>query len=86
MDDPPIGLLNYHEDLTERLSELPMPALLLWGDADPISPVKVGEKLAAHLPHADLRIFAGADHDLAYTHAASVAALIDQHLTQVDRD
>lgn len=80
----PDWFLNYHEDLTERLSELRMPALLLWGDADPISPVKVGEKLAACLPRADLRIFEGADHDLAFTHAAQVAALIDRHLRSTD--
>jgi pimeloyl-ACP methyl ester carboxylesterase len=30
------------EDLTQRLAELAMPVLLLWGDADPISPVSVG--------------------------------------------
>jgi len=76
----PDWFLTYHEDLTARLSELHMPTLLLWGDADPISPVKVGEKLAAHLPHAELHIVEGADHDLAYTHAAQVAALIDRHL------
>ncbi|WP_308495393.1 alpha/beta fold hydrolase [Duganella aceris] len=61
-----------------------MSALLLWGDADPVSPVKVGEKLAACLPHADLQIFKGADHDLAYTHAAQVAGLIDRHLSASD--
>ncbi|GGY07963.1 alpha/beta hydrolase [Pseudoduganella dura] len=76
----PDWFLDYREDLTERLPELPMPVLLLWGNSDPISPVKVGEKLAACLPRADLRIFDGADHDLGYTHAAQVAALIDRHL------
>lgn len=76
----PDWFLNYHEDLTEQLSALRMPVLLLWGDSDPISPVSVGEKLAKCLPHADLHIFKGADHDLAYTHAAAVAALIDRHL------
>jgi pimeloyl-ACP methyl ester carboxylesterase len=80
----PDWFLNYHEDLTERLPELHMPVLLLWGDADPISPVKVGEKLASCLPHADLQIVAGADHDMAYTHAARVAAFIDQHLSSTN--
>ena len=78
----PDWFLNYHEDLTERLSELHMPVLLLWGDADPISPEKVGEKLASCLPHANLQIVADAAHDLAYTHAAQVATLIDRHLAQ----
>jgi pimeloyl-ACP methyl ester carboxylesterase len=78
----PDWFLNYHEDLTALLSQLRMPVLLLWGDVDPISPLTIGEKLARHLPHADLQVFEGADHDLAYTHAAAVAALIDQHLNR----
>lgn len=76
----PDWFLNDHQDLTPQLSALRMPVLLLWGDADPISPVAVGQQLARHLPHADLHVIEGADHDLAYTHAAAVAALIDQHL------
>lgn len=81
----PDWFLNDHEDLTARLPELQMPVLLLWGDADPISPVQVGEKLASRLPRADLHVFEGADHDLAYTHAAQVAALIDRHLGSTRR-
>jgi pimeloyl-ACP methyl ester carboxylesterase len=76
----PDWFLNDAEDLTPRLAGIDIPILLLWGDADPISPVAVGQQLAAHLPRADLHVFAGADHDLAYTHAAPVAALIDRHL------
>lgn len=76
----PDWFLHDHEDLTGQLHRLAMPVLLLWGDADAISPVSVGELLATHLPRADLRIFAGADHDLAYTHAAEVAACITRHL------
>ena len=76
----PDWFLNDHADLTPQLSALRMPVLLLWGDADPISPVAVGEQLARHLPHASLQVFNGADHDLAYTHAAAVAALIARHL------
>jgi pimeloyl-ACP methyl ester carboxylesterase len=72
----------YHQDLTPQLPELKMPTLLLWGDADPISPVKVGERLAALLPHSRLHVVAGGNHDLACTHAAEVAPLIDQHLTR----
>ncbi len=77
----PDWFLNDRDDLTARLSELRMPTLLHWGDADPLSPVKVGQKLATHLPVSDLHIIEGADHDLAYTHAAQVAALIDRHLS-----
>lgn len=77
----PNWFLNYDEDLTDRLHQIRIPTLLLWGDSDPISPVKVGEKLAGRLPHSELHIIEGADHDLAYTHAPQVAALIDRHLS-----
>ena len=45
----PDWFLNHEEDLTQQLSALRMPVLLLWGDADPISPVAVGQQLARHL-------------------------------------
>jgi pimeloyl-ACP methyl ester carboxylesterase len=68
------------EDLSGRLGEIRAPTLLLWGDSDPISPVAVGERLAALLPDARLHVVAGGDHDLAVTHAAEVAGLIEDHL------
>ena len=56
------------------------PTLLLWGDADPISPVAVGHYLEARVPDAKLHILAGGDHDLALNKADVVAALIVGHL------
>lgn len=69
-------------ELSPQLSRLQMPALLLWGDADPISPVRVGERLASLLPRAALKVFADAGHDLGQMHADEVAALIDRHLAR----
>src|SRR5262249_26374083 len=57
------------------------PTLLIWGDADPISPVAVGKHLAERIPHARLPVLPGGDHDVAETHAAEVAALIERHLS-----
>ena len=71
---------SYREDLSGRLAGIKIPALLLWGDADPISPVAVGEALAALLPRASLHIVRGGKHDLAAVHAAKVAPLIDRAL------
>ena len=62
------------------VEKIAAPTLLLWGDADPISPVAVGRHLAARIPDARLHIVAGGDHDLAQTHAAAVAPLIARHL------
>ena len=76
----PDWFTSYHEDLTPHLPALRMPTLLLWGDADPISPVQVGQRLAALLPQAQLHVFPGADHDLGCTCAELVAPLVDRHL------
>ena len=76
----PSWFLDDQTDLRLRLAELRMPVLLLWGDSDPISPVRVGQRLAQLLPRAELHVFPGADHDLGFTHAAEVARLIEGHL------
>lgn len=68
------------QDLSAQLGRITVPVLLLWGDADPISPVAVGERLAALLPNARLHVLAGGEHDLAHVHAAQAAPLIDAHL------
>jgi pimeloyl-ACP methyl ester carboxylesterase len=76
----PDWFASYHEDLAPALSTLRIPTLLLWGDADPISPVQVGQHLASLLPRAALHVFPGADHSLGCTLASCVAPLIDHHL------
>ena len=76
----PDWFTGYHEDLTPKLSKLSIPTLLLWGDADRISPVKVGQRLGSLLPRAELHVFPGAGHDLGCTFADLVAPLIDRHL------
>jgi pimeloyl-ACP methyl ester carboxylesterase len=73
---------TYQEDLSQQLAQVAIPTLLLWGDADPISPVRVGERLASLLPCAKLQVVAGGGHGLAETHAAAIAPLIDAHLHQ----
>ena len=67
-------------DLSDRLASLSIPTLLLWGDADPISPVAVGRRLASLLPQAHLVVVPGGTHDLAMERAAEIAPLIDRHL------
>lgn len=71
----------YHGDLTPSLGRIRMPTLLLWGDADPISPVSVGQRLVSLLPRAELHVFPGGDHDLGNTHSREIAPLIDEHLS-----
>ena len=76
----PRWFLDDCTDLCARLHALQMPVLLLWGGADPISPVAVGERLLQLIPHASLEVFPEAGHDLGHSHAEAVARLIDAHL------
>ncbi len=71
-------------DLSDHLPAVAAPTLLLWGDADPISPVAVGERLCARLPRARLRVLPGAGHDLVRTHAEAIAPDIRRHLAGPD--
>ena len=68
------------QDLSARLGEIRAKVLLLWGDADPISPVAVGRRLASLLPGAALHIIPGGTHELGHQAAPIIAPLIDAHL------
>lgn len=76
----PRWFVDDRSDLSAFLPAIAVPTLLLWGDADPISPVAVGERLHRLLPNSRLAVIAGGTHDLAITHADEVARLIDAHL------
>ena len=67
-------------DFSPRLSEVKAPALLIWSDADPISPLAVGRYLVAMLPRAELVIVPGADHMFARDLAEEIAPRIQRHL------
>ena len=58
------------------VEKIAAPTLLIWGDADAISPLAVGRHLEQRIPEARLHVVPGGDHDLAKTHADLVASLI----------
>jgi len=72
-------------DLSAELRSVTQPTLLLWGDADPISPVSVGQYLLDLLPNAKLHILPGGDHDIVHTRSGEVAPL-SQRLVEVGTD
>jgi GNAT superfamily N-acetyltransferase len=76
----PTWFLQERTDLSARLAEVKAPVLLLWGDADPISPVAVGRRLAELLPSAELVVVEGGTHDLVHERADEVAPFIERHL------
>ena len=46
----------------ERLGEIQVPTLVMWGTADSVFPVAGAESLAAAIPDADFVLFKGAPH------------------------
>ena len=68
-------------DFSPDFSRIHQPVLLLWGDADPISPVAVGKALQAQLPDARLEIIHNGGHDFAYQYAAQVASQIERFIS-----
>ena len=74
-----------HADHGADLHGIRAPSLLVWGDADPISPVSVGRQLARLLPNARLQVVAGGTHDLVFERADEIAPLIETHVGQVLR-
>ncbi|MGM3277111.1 alpha/beta fold hydrolase [Ralstonia sp. 24A2] len=76
----PDWFTSFKADLTDALSRITQPVLLLWGDADPISPVAVGRRLGELLHDAQLHVVSGGNHNLAHEHAAQLAPLVDAHL------
>ena len=69
-------------DHTRDLQAITAPTVVVSGDADPISPVAVGERLLTLLPNARLEVVAGGGHDLALTHAPQLARLITGHRSE----
>lgn len=78
--DVPRWFLDANDDMTSQISSIEAPTLLLWGDADPISPVAVGRRLAQLLPNSTLLVVPGGTHDLVGERASDVLPHIEQHL------
>lgn len=78
----PRWFVDYQGDMGASLHSVDAPTLLLWGDADPISPVAVGERLKGLLPRARMHVIAGGEHDLANKFASRITPMIDEHLNK----
>jgi pimeloyl-ACP methyl ester carboxylesterase len=48
--------------VAQRIGELDLPVLLLWGEEDPVVPLRLGRQLEAELPDARLVILPGVGH------------------------
>lgn len=69
-----LARLIIRTDLSEALSALDVPVLLISGDASPYVGVSQVAKLKALLPDAHVQILAGARHGVAFSHPAQSAS------------
>ena len=74
-------IVQMNASMDEPVERISCPTLLLWGDADAISPVGIGQHLQARIPNARLHVLPGGDHDIASNQADHVAKLIAAHLS-----
>ena len=78
----PDWFVNDRTDLSGRLGAVKARTLLLWSDADPVSPPSVGRALATRIPNARLVTIAGGAHGFANERPDEVAAAIRAHLAE----
>jgi pimeloyl-ACP methyl ester carboxylesterase len=67
-------------DLTARLGAIRAPTLLLWSDADPVSPLAVARTLAARIAGSRLHVIRAGSHTFASERPEEVVPAIRQHL------
>lgn len=79
----PSWFIDDASDFTERLATVRIPALVLSGDADPLSPVRVGEFLRDRLPSATLSVVAGGTHTMAHDEPDRIAEGIGSFLATI---
>jgi poly(3-hydroxyoctanoate) depolymerase len=78
----PSWFLDDRSDFTPRLASLRIPVLVVNGDADPLSPVAVGEFLRDRIAGAVLRVVTGGTHAMAHDEPDRVAPLIGRFLSE----
>lgn len=70
-------------DARSFLADLSIPTLLVYGQKDSITPMRMGEYLHQHLPNSQLHLFAKAAHAPFLSHADEFAILYRQFIEAV---
>jgi pimeloyl-ACP methyl ester carboxylesterase len=76
----PSWFIDDRTDLTARLGDIRARTLLLWSDADPISPLSVAHFLADRIRNSRIVTIAGGTHAFANERPDEVASIIRTHL------
>ncbi len=73
-------ILTENPDLSDRVADLKIPTLLLWGEDDPVSPPAIGRYLVERIPKARLVTIPGGQHSLGTDKPEVIAPLIMEHV------
>ena len=75
--------LASRDDLTERLSEVSQPTLIIHGDADIAIPMERAQVMADKIPDAELVVIPGAGHAANLSHPDPVNQALDNFLERL---
>lgn len=64
------------EEVWQDLAKITAPTLVVWGEADTVTPLRFGKIMARHIPQAQLVVIPQARHSPQYTHIAELAAVV----------
>ena len=78
----PSWFVDDRTDVTDALGKIRARTLLLWSDADPISPLSVAHFLAERIPDSGIVTIPGGTHAFACERPDEVASIIRAHLAQ----
>lgn len=79
------AILNADVSLAERLSDVRVPALVLVGNQDVLTPRGDSEELAERIPTAELAVISGAAHGFMVEHATTFNRILLEFLDRAER-
>jgi 3-oxoadipate enol-lactonase len=83
--DAILAASDKHQELIERLPDIEVPALVLVGNQDILTPRGDSEDLAATIPTAELVVISGAAHGFMVEHASTFNRVLLEFLGRAER-
>jgi 3-oxoadipate enol-lactonase len=79
------AILRVDDSLAELLTEVDVPALVVVGNQDILTPRGDSEELAELIPTAELAVISGAAHGLMFEHATTFNRILGEFLARAER-
>jgi len=79
------AILNTDEALADELANIAVPALVVVGNQDILTPRGDSEDIAARMPNAELVVISGAAHGFMVEHATTFNRVLFEFLGRIQR-